>query len=183
MKFKTILADPPWRFSNRTTKASPEHKRLHRYETMRLEDITAMPVNDMAEDNAHLYLWVPNALIKEGIEVMQAWGFEYKTMITWLKVAKSGKPDGRGMGYYFRGVTEQLLFGVKGSLRTLKPGRTQTNVIQSVKREHSRKPDEQYNLIESCSPGEYLELFARTTRSGWTMWGNEVNKFEEVRRD
>lgn len=171
--FKTVLADPPWRFANRTGKVAPEHRRLDRYGTMDLEDIKALPVGDATAKDAHLYLWVPNALIPEGIEVLQAWGFRYVSNIIWAKRRKDGGPDGRGVGFYFRNVTEPILFGVKGSMRTLAPARSTVNMIESRKREHSRKPDEQYDLIESCSPGPYLEMFARYARPGWNVWGNE----------
>ena len=173
-KFGTILADPPWQFQNRTGKVAPEHKRLNRYGTMTLKEICALPVQDIAADPAHLYLWVPNALILEGLEVMRRWGFTYKTNVVWYKTRKDGGPDGRGVGFYFRNVTELMLFGVRGSLRTLAPGRRQTNIITSQKRRHSHKPDEQYEIIESCSPGPYLELFARHPRPYWWVWGNET---------
>ena len=175
-KFKTILADPPWQFQNRTGKVAPEHKRLNRYPTMKLEEIKALPVAEVADGNSHLYLWVPNALLIEGLSVMEAWGFQYKTNIVWEKIRNDGGPDGRGVGFYFRNVTELLLFGVRGShMRTLAPGRSQVNLIRSKKREHSRKPDEMIELIEKCSPGPYLELFARGQREGWTLWGNQAN--------
>lgn len=171
--FKTILADPPWRFANRTGKVAPEHRRLDRYSTMDLGEIKALPVDEVTADDAHLYLWVPNALLVEGIEVLQAWGFRYVSNVIWAKRRKDGGPDGRGVGFYFRNVTEPILFGVKGSMRTLPPARSTVNMIETRKREHSRKPDEQYDLIESCSPGPYLELFARYPREGWSVWGNE----------
>jgi N6-adenosine-specific RNA methylase IME4 len=176
--FGTILADPPWRFTNRTGKMAPEHKRLARYGTLSNEEIMALPVAQLAQPQSHLYLWVPNALIVEGLEVMRRWGFTYKTNLVWYKVRKDGGPDGRGVGFYFRNVTELILFGVRGSLRTLPPGRRQVNMIISRKREHSRKPDEQYDLIEACSPGPYLELFARHPRPGWVQWGNELGHYE-----
>lgn len=171
--FSTVLADPPWRFQNRTGKVAPEHKRLGRYATMSLDEIKALPVSEVTAKNAHLYLWVPNALLPEGIEVMEAWGFRYVTNLVWAKRRKDGGPDGRGVGFYFRNVTELILFGVKGHMRTLDPGRSQVNMIETRKREHSRKPDEQYDLIEACSPGPYLEMFARYPRAGWEVWGNE----------
>lgn len=174
-KFATILADPPWQFQNRTGKVAPEHKRLNRYGTMELADICALPVEEIAADPAHLYLWVPNALLPEGLEVMKAWGFRYVSNIIWEKVRKDGEPDGRGVGFYFRNVTEVLLFGVRGkSARTLKPGRSQVNIIRSRKREHSRKPDEQYPIIEGCSWGPRIELFSRGKREEWTVWGNQA---------
>ena len=171
--FSTVLADPPWRFANRTGKVAPEHRRLDRYSTMSLDAIQALGVKDILAPNAHLYLWVPNALLPDGLEVMKAWGFRYVSNIVWAKRRIDGGPDGRGVGFYFRNVTELLLFGVRGSMRTLAPGRSQVNMIETRKREHSRKPDEQYTLIESCSPGAYLELFARHPRAGWTVWGDE----------
>ncbi|MGK8487583.1 MT-A70 family methyltransferase [Nocardia asiatica] len=176
--FKTILADPPWRFSNRTGKVAPEHRRLDRYSTMTLESIKELPVAQVAAKDAHLYLWVPNALLPDGMAVMEAWGFRYVSNIVWAKRRKDGGPDGRGVGFYFRNVTELVLFGVRGSMRTLSPARSQVNMIETRKREHSRKPDEQYELIEACSPGPFLEMFARHPRKGWTVWGDESD--EEV---
>lgn len=173
--WRTILADPPWRFTNRTGKVAPEHRRLARYQTLPVDDICALPVADIAADNAHLYLWVPNALLPTGLQVMQAWGFRYVSTLVWAKRRKDGGPDGRGVGFYFRNVTEPILFGVRGSLRTLPPGRRQVNMIETRKREHSRKPDEQYDLIEACSPGPWLELFARGGRPGWAVWGDEAD--------
>ena len=175
-KFKTVLADPPWQFQNRTGKIAPEHKRLARYGTLTLDAIKALPVEAACADTSHLYLWVPNALLPEGLAVMQAWGFHYKSNVVWQKIRKDGGPDGRGVGFYFRNVTELLLFGVRGkNARTLQPGRTQVNIMCTRKREHSRKPDEQYDLIQSCSPGPYLELFARGERPGWAIWGDQAN--------
>ena len=174
----TVLADPPWQFQNRTGKVAPEHKRLNRYGTLTLQDIKDIPVAAACDTNAHLYLWVPNALLPEGIAVLEAWGFKYKSNIVWHKIRKDGGPDGRGVGFYFRNTTELLLFGVRGSMRTLDPGRRQVNIIKTRKREHSRKPDEQYDLIESCSPGPYLELFARGSRDGWMSWGNQADDYE-----
>jgi N6-adenosine-specific RNA methylase IME4 len=177
-KFSTILADPPWQFQNRTGKMAPEHKRLSRYRTMKLQEIKDLPVEAIAEDRAHLYLWVPNALLAEGMQVMENWGFKYKTNLIWYKIRKDGGPDRRGVGFYFRNVTEMVLFGVRGkNIRTLQPGRSQENIISSRKREHSRKPDEQYDLIESCSWGPFLELFGRGTRKGWTTWGNQAEEY------
>ena len=177
-KFGAILADPPWEFQNSTGKVAPKHKRLKRYETMNLEEIKLMPVSRLSANKSHLYLWVPNAFIKEGIEVMEEWGFKYKTNIVWHKIRKDGGPDGRGVGFYFRNTTELVLFGVKGTkVRTLKPGRTQVNIIRTRKREHSRKPDELYKIIEKCSWGPFLELFARGKRKGWTSWGDQSKKY------
>jgi N6-adenosine-specific RNA methylase IME4 len=175
MKFRTILADPPWQFTNRTGKMAPEHRRLSRYQTLSLDDIKNLPVADITDNPAHLYLWVPNALLPEGLQVMQAWGFDYKTNIIWHKIRKDGGPDGRGVGFYFRNTTEIILFGVKGkNARTLPPARRQVNYIASRKREHSRKPDEQYDIIETCSWEPYLEMFSRGMRDEWYCWGNEA---------
>lgn len=176
-RFRTILADPPWQFQNKTGKVAPEHRRLNRYGTMKLDEIKELPVGRVAADTTHLYLWVPNALLPEGIEVLRAWGFQYKSNIVWHKVRKDGGSDGRGVGFYFRNVTEVILFGVRGkNARTLAAGRRQVNLFATRKREHSRKPDEQYDIIESCSPGPYLEMFARGARANWTVWGNQADE-------
>lgn len=175
-RYKTIYADPPWRFQNRTGKVAPEHKRLTRYETMSLEDIKSLPVNHIADEKSHLYLWVPNALLPMGLAVMQTWGFEYKTNLIWEKIRQDGEPDGRGVGFYFRNVTEILLFGIHGEKnRTLPPGRSQVNLLRAVKKEHSKKPEQFFKIIESCSPAPYLELFARGARRGWDVWGHQAS--------
>lgn len=177
-KFATVLADPPWQFQNRTGKMAPEHKRLQRYPTMSLQEIKDLPVEAIVADTAHLYLWVPNALLAEGMQVMEHWGFTYKTNIIWYKIRQDGGPDRRGVGFYFRNVTEMILFGVRGkNARTLQPGRSQENIISTRKREHSRKPDEQYDLIEACSPGPRIELFARGPRKDWFVWGNQAEEY------
>jgi N6-adenosine-specific RNA methylase IME4 len=180
-QYGTILIDPPWRFANRTGKVAPEHKRLRRYPTMSFEEIAALPVDDLALPKSHLYMWCPNALLLEGLQIMKNWGFVYKTNIVWYKTRKDGGPDGRGVGFYFRNVTELLLFGTRGKLRTLKPGRKQVNIIISRKQEHSWKPDDAYKIVEECSPGPYLELFARQRRSGWEWWGDQAETYEKVR--
>lgn len=178
-KFQTILADPPWRFTNRTGKMAPEHRRLSRYATMKLSEIKKLPVAEITREPAHLYLWVPNALLPDGIDVLRAWGFEYKTNLVWHKIRKDGGSDGRGVGFYFRNVTELLLFGVRGKhARTLAPGRRQVNLLGTRKREHSRKPDEFYDVIEACSKGPFLEMFARDTRVGWVGWGNQADHYK-----
>ncbi len=177
-KFSTILADPPWQFQNRTGKMAPEHKRLNRYGPMDLDAIKALPVAEVTADTAHLYLWVPNALLPDGLEVLRAWGFQYKSNLVWHKIRKDGGSDGRGVGFYFRNVTELILFGVRGkNARTLAPGRSQVNLLATQKREHSRKPDELYPLVESCSPGPFLEMFARGSRKGWSTWGNQADEY------
>lgn len=173
-QFSTVLADPPWRFQNRTGKMAPEHRRLSRYGTLSFEEIWELPVSQLVTDKAHLYLWVPNALLQEGIETVKRWGFRYVSNLIWFKVRKDGGPDGRGVGFYFRNVTEMLLFGVRGKMRTLAPGRRQTNIIVSRKTFHSQKPESQYSIIERCSPGPHLEIFARSHRRGWAQWGDEA---------
>ena len=176
-RFGTILADPPWQFQNKTGKVAPEHRRLSRYSTLTLADIKALPVAEISADIAHLYLWCPNALLPEGLEVLRAWGFRYKSNLVWHKVRKDGGSDGRGVGFYFRNVTELILFGVRGKgpgTRTLAPGRRQVNLLATRKREHSRKPDELYEIIEACSRGPYVEMFARGGRNGWATWGNQA---------
>ncbi len=179
-QFATILADPPWRFTNRTGKMAPEHRRLARYATMTVDEIAALPVANIAAPVSHLYLWVPNALLPWGIQVLDAWGYQYKSNIIWHKLRKDGGSDGRGVGFYFRNVTEMILFGIRGkNARTLAPGRRQVNYIGSKKREHSKKPDEQYAIIEACSPGPFLELFARGTRPRWSVWGMEADETYE----
>ena len=177
-KFSTILADPPWQFQNRTGKMAPEHRRLSRYPTLSLQEIKNLPVETIVEKKAHLYLWVPNALLQEGLQVLDNWGFIYKTNLIWYKIRKDGGPDRRGVGFYFRNVTEMILFGTRGGdVRTSRSGRSRENIISSRKREHSRKPDEQYNLIEACSWGPYLELFGRGTRNNWSTWGNQADDY------
>ena len=176
-QYGTILADPPWQFVNRTGKMAPEHRRLNRYATMTLPQICDLPVQEAAAPVSHLYLWVPNALLPEGLEVMKAWGFAYKSNIVWHKIRKDGGSDGRGVGFYFRNVTELLLFGTRGkNARTLAPGRTQVNLMGTRKREHSRKPDEQYDLIEKCSFKDRLEIFSRGVRKEWDTWGNQADE-------
>ena len=183
-KYHTVYADPPWMFSNRTGKVAPENKRNSRYTTLTLEEIKTLPVAQVCEEQAHLYLWIPTAMIQDGLDVMQAWGFTFKTIFYWEKVRKDGQPDGRGVGFYFRNVIEPCLFGVKtrrksDTYRTLAPGRSQVNVIRTLKREHSRKPDEMVDVIEKCSEGPYLELFGRGVRPGWDVWGDQAEETYE----
>lgn len=182
--FGTIYADPPWRFTNRTGKMAPEHKRLRRYPTMSFEEIGELPVARIAKPRAHLYLWVPNALLQEGLDVMRRWGFTYKTNIIWYKVRKDGGPDRRGVGFYFRNVTEVCLFGTRGTnVRTRQAGRTMPNIVVTQKTFHSRKPSEMYEIIEQCSEGPFIELFSRAKREGWTMWGNQAGLLSDSDED
>lgn len=178
-RFSCVLADPPWQFMNKTGKVAPEHRRLNRYATLSTQAICDIAVHDYVAERAHLYLWVPNALLPDGLKVMEAWDFQYKSNIVWQKIRKDGEPDGRGVGFYFRNTTELLLFGVRGKdVRTLDPGRSQVNVIKTRKQEHSRKPDEQYDLIERCSWGPRLEMFARGSREGWETFGDQSDDYE-----
>ena len=180
-KFGAILLDPPWRFTNRTGKVAPEHRRLARYETLSFDELARLPVGDLARPASHMYLWCPDALLPQGLNLLESWGFTYKSNIVWYKVRKDGGPDGRGVGFYFRNVTEMVLFGVRGGLRTLAPGRRQTNIIVHRKREHSWKPPTLHKIIEECSPGPFVELFARDRREGWEQWGDQVDSYEESR--
>jgi N6-adenosine-specific RNA methylase IME4 len=173
-KFSTTLIDPPWTFKNSTGKGAPQHKRLYRYATLTNEEIFGLPVGKLAEKNTHVYCWCPNAFLHEGLQALAAWGFTFKTVLIWHKIRKDGGSDGRSMGFYFRNVTEVCLFGVKGKLRTFQPGRTQVNYLAESKIEHSRKPEKLYEIIEQCSPGPFLEMFARYTRENWCSWGDEV---------
>lgn len=174
--FRTVLADPPWRFNNRTGKVAPEHRRLHRYHTLHWQEVADLweKIALVTTRPAHLYLWTPNALLEQALGVMAAWGFDYVSNLIWYKVRKDGGPDGRGVGFYFRNVTEMLLFGTAGKLRTLAPGRRQVNLLPVQKDMHSYKPEQFYDLIEQCSPGPYLELFARLPRDGWTQVGDAM---------
>ena len=179
--FSTLMLDPPWRFMNRTGKVAPEHRRLARYETLSLGELEQLPVGDLAKPQSHIYLWCPNALLAEGLHLLDAWGFTYKTNLIWYKVRKDGGPDGRGVGFYFRNVTEMVLFGIKGKMRTLAPGRRQTNIMVHRKSEHSKKPPTLRKIVEECSPGPYLELFARERSDGWHAWGDQVDTYEQNR--
>jgi N6-adenosine-specific RNA methylase IME4 len=142
-----------------------------------------MNVSDIATDNAHLYLWTTNSFLRAAFEVMDAWGFQFKTNVTWVKLTNTAElvetPYGiaprlrPGMGRYFRGVTEHCLFGVRGRLPLLQ-GDMRTTAFFAPRGRHSTKPEAFYSLVESSSPGPYLELFARRRREGWTSWGNEV---------
>lgn len=160
-KFRTIYADPPWPFDDTATRGAAENH----YPTMSIAEICALPVSDLAADDAHLYLWTTNSHLHDAFHVVAAWGFEYKTLITWVKPQI-------GLGHYFRGATEHILFCVRGNLPMSQVG--ERNWFEAPRQEHSRKPAFFYELVERCSPGPRLELFARTKRAGWVAWGNEV---------
>lgn len=165
--YSTIVADPPWntRGGGRAfglrgmTDVRPESK----YSTMTTDDICAMPVRDLAAKDAHLYLWATASGLDAGLAVMAAWGFTYKTTLTWVKQGTFG------LGAYFRTMTEHVLFGIRGSLPTL--ARDQRNVFEAAKRGHSIKPDVFLDIVERSSPAPYVELFARAPRFGWDSWG------------
>lgn len=157
--FATIVIDPPWRYGNTATRGAAEDH----YPTMTFSELEALELPSL--DASHLYLWTTNNFIGDALDLCVSWGFEYKTMLTWVKPQM-------GMGNYFRSVTEHVVFGTKGSLPTLRNDRT--NVINADRTRHSAKPDAFYDLVQEMSPGPYLEMFARTRRMGWHTWGNEA---------
>lgn len=159
--FRTIAADPPWQYGNKATRAAAEDH----YPTLSLAELCELPVEDWAADEAHLYLWATNGFLREAFEVMDSWGFTYKTTLTWVKPQL-------GLGNYFRSSTEHVLFGVRGGLKTLDSN--QFNWFEARQGKHSKKPGRFFDLVEKCSPGPFLEMFARTRRLGWESWGNEV---------
>jgi N6-adenosine-specific RNA methylase IME4 len=160
-KYACILADPPWS-TNQTGKwGATQH-----YPVMKLKDICALRVEQLAADDAHLWLWITNSNFFEAIRVMEAWGFSYRSCLTSIKPRF-------GLGAYLRNQTEHLLLGVRG--RAPIQFRSQGSWFYAPVQEHSHKPEEQYAIVERCSPGPYLELFARRTRPGWDVWGNEVS--------
>nr|DAS77840.1 MAG TPA: N6 adenosine methyltransferase subunit [Caudoviricetes sp.] len=168
MKYKTIYADPPWMESGggRIKRGADRH-----YSLMKTKDICELQIiKDIVDDNAHLYLWVTNNFLKDGLQVMEAWGFRYVTMITWMK-------DKGGLGQYFRGKTEHCLFGVRGNLPyKIVDGKRQQGVTGffAPRTEHSKKPNDMREMIEIVSYAPRIELFARERFDGWDCWGNEV---------
>ena len=178
--FATVLADPPWRHSNRTGKSAAEHSRLARYSTMSLDEICALPIADLCASRSHLYIWAPNSMLPAAFQVVKSWGFTYKTYQVWHKIRKDGGSDGRCMGFYVRDVTELLLFGTRTprkheTFRTGPAGRRMPSLFAEPKREYARKPEAAYERIEQLSPGPYLELFARHLRPGWSSWGDQLD--------
>ena len=171
-QYRTIVADPPWMYLKRsedeTHRGRTPYPTMPRHEIADMYDQWKPPLKDVFSDDAALWLWTTNAHVEEAVFVLKHWGFTYKTMLTWVK-------DKMGVGDCLRGKTEHCLLGVRG-----KPAWTltnQTTVLHASRQEHSRKPDEFYDLAESLSPGPYVDLFARTTHTGWEPWGNEVGKF------
>jgi len=168
-KYNIIYADPAWKYKENWGNGSNEHT----YPTMTTEDIKNLPVKNITKDKAHLYLWVTNPFIREGLEICKAWGFNYKTLITWIKTYKDGKPE-MGMGYYFRGCTEHIIFGVKGKMKCL--NKITRNMFKEINpRLHSQKPAMVRDLIVNCS-GDLprIELFARQRIPGWDVWGDQI---------
>ncbi|MFN0117807.1 MAG: MT-A70 family methyltransferase [Elusimicrobiota bacterium] len=164
LKFKTVVCDPPWQFRRQPKSVGPT------YNLLTLDEIKLFPIRDISDENAHLYLWIPNAFIKEGVSVMEAWGFSYKTVITWVKHQV-------GVGNHFRNSSEQILFGVRGRLPLLR--RDLRTWFLADRRQHSRKPDEFYRIVESASPGPRIDVFSREMRHGWAQWGDECNFFNQ----
>lgn len=183
MKFATVVADPPWPY--RDIKAANQQTRYHdtafptagmgrHYPAMPLADLAALPVPTIIAPSAHLYLWTTNAFMVEAHALARAWGFDVKTIITWIKVRKDDSERvSMKTGYYFRGATEHILFGVRGSLRLNNLVALPT-AFMWPRLAHSVKPDEFFEMVELASPGPRIELFARRLRAGWTVWGNEV---------
>jgi N6-adenosine-specific RNA methylase IME4 len=162
--YRTIVSDPPWQYGNTSTRGAAEDH----YPTMTIEELCAIPVESWAHDEAHLYLWTTNGFLREAFDVMDAWGFSYKTTLTWVKPQL-------GMGNYFRSSTEHVLFGIRGGMRTLDCN--QFNWFEAKRGRHSKKPGMFFDLVEKCSPGPFLEMFAREhplDRQHWNVWGNEV---------
>lgn len=172
-KYQVIYADPPWQYKESWGNGSNEHT----YQTLTTEEISSLPVSKITSDKAHLYLWVTNPFLKEGIEVCKAWGFDYKTLITWVKLYRNNSLE-MGMGYYFRSCTEHIIFGVRGNMKT--NDKVTRNLFYNVNPrwlggKHSQKPKYVRDLIVNCS-GDVprIELFARERFDGWDAWGNEV---------
>lgn len=170
-KFKTIVIDPPWKYKD---KLSVKHGRVP-YMVMGIEAITSLPINRLAATNCHLYLWTTNAFIREAFALLDAWGFSYKTMITWVK------PNALGSGYYWRNNTEHCLFAVKGRRKVMR--NDMWNVIIAPRRKHSEKPPEFMGCVEEMSPKPRLEIFSRKKRTGWSVWGDEVKSDIQIDND
>ncbi|MCL2780011.1 MAG: MT-A70 family methyltransferase [Actinomycetia bacterium] len=160
-RYHTILADPPWDIQQAGDRGASRH-----YPLMDIAAITALPVADLAEPDAHLWLWTTNAALEQAYAVVRAWGFTPRSLLTWLKPRL-------GLGHYLRNCTEQLIFATKGKAPVLV--RNQPNWLFAIRQDHSHKPEELYDIIERCSPGPYVELFARRPRRGWDAWGNEID--------
>jgi len=179
-KYSIIYADPPWQYKENWGNGSNEHT----YSTMSIKQIKALSVQNIAEDLAHLYLWVTNPFLLDGIEICKSWGFDYKTLITWIKTYKNGEPE-MGMGYYFRGCTEHIIFGTRGNMKIT--NKTTKNMFHSVNPRwlgglHSTKPNEtKENIVNWSGDLPRIELFARQKTDGWDVWGNEVDSDIELK--
>src|SRR6056300_720427 len=175
-KYGVIYADPPWYFKTYSNKGKDKSPEKH-YSCMSLSDIISLPVSELAKDDAVLLMWVVDPLLDQAFKVIDAWGFKYKTVgFTWAKTNRTKMGFFTGLGYCTRGNPEMCLLATKG-----KPKRISKSVPQLVvseRREHSRKPDIMYNHVENLLQGPYVELFARTQRSGWDSWGNQTDKFK-----
>lgn len=163
-KYKTILCDAPWIINQRGKNNSRSAE--HHYELMPLDRIKAIPVADLCKENAHLYLWVPNGLLQEGLDTIKAYGFTFRSPIYWIKPRL-------GLGNYVRNASETLLFATRGCAPV--KFHAQPNWLFAPQQEHSHKPEEQFAIIERLSDGPYLELFARRRQPGWDCWGNEID--------
>ena len=166
--YRVVVADPPWRFFNKATRAAAEGH----YSTMAFDDVCSLPVHRICRPNSALFLWCPNSFLEGGIDVVKEWGFSYKLPITWCKVVKGTTRARIGLGNYFRNSTEQLLLGIRGKVKP--EARNLPTWFMSPRGQHSVKPDEAYELVEAFSGGPYVELFARKRREGWDAWGDEV---------
>ena len=172
MKYKIIYADPPWCYRNKRTGGSMSSGADSKYPTMALSDICNLPINLIADKNSVLFLWVTVPMLQEGLTVLNAWGYKYKTMITWRKIMSLG------LGYWFRGQTEHLLLGVRGKVRAFRlqvPNFLQTKVLA-----HSQKPEEFRKIIEMTKLKPRIELFARRRVKGWHCWGNEIESEPQI---
>ena len=160
-KYKTVLADPPWDINQKGKRGASNH-----YALMTFDRIKAMPIKELCAENAHLYLWIPNGLLPEGLDVIKAWGFTFRNPIYWIKPRL-------GLGNYIRNASETCLFATRG--RAPVKFHAQPNWLFAPLQDHSHKPEEQFAIIERLSHGPYLELFARRRQPGWDVWGNEID--------
>ena len=188
-KYKTIVADPPWKYrAKRPFGASKEFRpnswdntdigAMTKYPLMATQEICSMPVSEVVDKDAHLYLWTTNAFMRDAHDVAEAWGFKQKTILTWCKVKPDGTPSMK-MGYYFRGATEHCLFAVRGKMR-LNVRNLPTAFLWPRIGKHSVKPDAFFEMVAEASPGPRIELFARRQRPGWDVWGSEVESTAEL---
>jgi len=159
-RYHTIMADPPWQADQTRDRGA-----INYYNLMSVDQIKALPVADLAEPDAHFWLWVTQASLRDGYDVLESWGFTPRSVLTWIKPRM-------GMGHFLRNAAEQVLFGTRGNAPIL--FKSQPNWVFAPLQDHSHKPEEQYAIIERCSPGPYLELFARRRQPGWDVWGDQI---------